>query len=364
MANIANLLANEIIKWDTGVWGSLIGFFDSFIMNYGWTIIVFTLLIKIILIPLDFFQRRASVKQAEVQSKLQPELNRIREKYANNPEKMRVKLQEKQMEFMKSGEMKLGSTCFVMALNLIVTLVVFLTLFSSMIGISNVKTVNTFISLDNAYQQAIADGKTEEQAQEEVLNLYNSGEVTDSWLWIDNLMKPDTSVGVVPTYSEFVSIAKSVSQSPYTFEGENALTEEYYNKVMTKVIAEKQGTWNGYYILIILCGVVSFLSFHISMAGAKGRRKDAGQPMAGGNMVNVMKWILPAIMVMITLFYSAAFSLYILTNSLFTLAATPVYNAILKKMTNKNSNNDNSNNSNTDNINVDYRIKKITKVEE
>ena len=43
MADISFLL-HETINWQTGLWGTLIGWFNGFILNYGWTIIVFTLI--------------------------------------------------------------------------------------------------------------------------------------------------------------------------------------------------------------------------------------------------------------------------------------------------------------------------------
>ncbi len=365
MADISFLLY-ETINWQTGLWGTLIGWFNGFILNYGWTIIVFTLILKLILSPLDYLQRRAGVKNAMQQAKLQPELDKIKQKYANNPEKMKAKLNEKQMEFMRSGQMKMGSTCGIMLLYMGITLAVFLTLFSSMQGIANVQTVNSYIQFENKYNEVYASTSDEAQAQQAVYDLYEKGEVRESWLWVDNIWKSDTSTSVVSTYEEFQNIAKGVQGSPYSFEeGQaNYLSKEQYEKVMAKISSSTQGKWNGYYILIVLCGVVSFLTFQVT---AMTNKKRAGAPdmPSGPNIGKFMKWILPAIMVAIALAYSAAFALYILANSTFTLLAIPVYNAILKKTTkNISDSSTNGKNSSGDNINVDYKINKITKVEE
>lgn len=365
MANISFMLY-DLIEWNTGFWGTLIGWFNSFIQNYGWTIIVFTIILKLILSPLDYMQRRAGAKNAIQQAKLQPELDKIKQRYANNPEKMKAKLNEKQMEFMRSGQMKMGSTCGIMLIYLAVTLVVFLTLFYSMQGIANIQTVNSYIQFENKYTAEYNESSDEVKAQQAVYELYKSGEATESWLWIDNIWKSDTSTSVVSSYEEFQNIAKNVKDCPYSFEEgkENYLSKEQYEKVMAQITSETQGKWNGYYILIVLCGVVSFLTYQITALGNKKRSgAGAGSPQMP-NVGNLMKWILPAIMIAITLFYSSAFALYILANSLFTLAAIPVYNAILNKTTKNISGNSNNGNNSSNGINVDYKINKVTKIEE
>ena len=367
MVNIGMML-QDTIAWNTGFWGSIIGWFDGFIANYGWTVIIVTIILKLLLSPLDFFQRKAGVKNAMQQAKLQPELEKIKVKYANNPEKCRQKLNEKQAEFMRSGQMKLGSTCGVMLVYMVVTLVVFLTLFTSMQSIANTRTVNSYIELENKYETVLADStKTEEDAQNAVLELYNSGEVTQSWLWIDNIWKPDTRVSVVSSYDEFKNVAQNVAGSPYSFEEgkENYLSAEKYNKVMEKITQSTAGRWNGYYILIVLCGLVTFLTFQVTAMANNKRTGVKTQGKQAPNIGNIMKWALPIIMILITLFYSSAFALYILANSTFSLLSIPVYNAIINKtMKNKKDSNNSSNSDSSSDINVDYKINKITKVEE
>ena len=366
MADLTSFMLTDTIVWNTGFWGTLIGWFNGFILNYGWTIIVFTVIIKLVLSPLDFLQRKAGANNAIVQAKLQPELDKIKQKYANNPEKMKQKLNEKQMEFMRSGQMKMGSTCTIMLVYMGITLLVFLTLFYAMQGIANIQTVNSYIEFENKYDQVYADTASEEQAQNAVLELYNSGTVTESWLWIDNIWKSDTRTSVVSSYEEFKGISQSVNESPYSFNEEDAnfLSEARYNTVMSKITSTTEGKWNGYYILIVLSGVVSFLTFQITATSTKKRSGGAQQasPQAP-NVTGIMKFVLPGVMVLITLFYSSAFALYILANSTFTLLAIPLYNSILTKSM-KNKKGANGTGSQQDNINVDYKINKITKVED
>ena len=49
MLNVSMILGS-------GLWQSLIGWFGSWIVNYGWAIIVFTICLKLVMVPLDIYQ--------------------------------------------------------------------------------------------------------------------------------------------------------------------------------------------------------------------------------------------------------------------------------------------------------------------
>ena len=387
--------------WNTGFWGSIIGWFYDFIGNYGWTIIVFTIALKICLLPLDFFQRRSARKNAEMQKIVQPELEKIKAKYANQPDKMQQKLNEKQMEVFKKHNYNVMGSCLVMVLNMAITMVVFFTLFASLGTIANKQISNQFEALNNQYiesmtstadltqaeasrQEAlnssenianadklyndlIAEGKTteeattarteylndladtaylnsilatgnKEEAQEAVLELWDSGEVTESWLWVKNVWKGDTATSSVPTYNEYKSMSGN---------NDTALTEEQYNDVMAKVVEAHPG-WNGYYILIVLSGAITLLS-QLIMTGAF-KKKDDSQKIPGSKFLMIF---LPAIMIIFTLSTNAIFALYVCVNALMSMIITPLFNLIfdaMDKHKKKKSENE---------VLVDYKIEKF-----
>ena len=57
---------------------------NSVIHNYGWSMVVFTLLIKLILLPLDYKSRKSMRRM----TKLQPQIAKLQKKYANDKEKL------------------------------------------------------------------------------------------------------------------------------------------------------------------------------------------------------------------------------------------------------------------------------------
>lgn len=80
---------------------------NSFIPNnnvtYGLSIILFTAIIRIILLPISFKQIRSTVKMSEIQ----PEMKKLQDKYKNNPQKM----QEEVMKLYKENGVSPLSGC-------------------------------------------------------------------------------------------------------------------------------------------------------------------------------------------------------------------------------------------------------------
>lgn len=72
------------------IFGWLLYFIYSFTKNYGWSIVIFTIVCKLILLPLNI---KSTKSTREVQM-LQPEMNRLQKKYQNNPEKLNMEMQK------------------------------------------------------------------------------------------------------------------------------------------------------------------------------------------------------------------------------------------------------------------------------
>ena len=82
-----------LASWTTDMWSPIIELFN-FIPNYGFMIIVFTICLKLILSPLDFWQKKVSRASTLKQQKLQPEIAKIQKKYANNTQMINQKTME------------------------------------------------------------------------------------------------------------------------------------------------------------------------------------------------------------------------------------------------------------------------------
>lgn len=79
-------------------------------LSYAWSIIVITIIIKLLFWPLT----NASTKSMKRMSQLQPQMKELQEKYKDNPQKMNQKL----MEFMKENKVNPMGGCLPMLLQL------------------------------------------------------------------------------------------------------------------------------------------------------------------------------------------------------------------------------------------------------
>lgn len=323
---IINLLNNLLLaNWPNGFWQNLIAIFYDFINDYGLTIIIFTIVLKIVLIPLDFMQRKTTKNNAEKQAKLKPQMDKLQKKYGNNKEM----LNQKTMELYKKENYNIMGSCFGMLLNLGLTLVIFITLFSALNNISQFKIAEQYIQLEGVYtttyEQEILTNDEETAtnlAQQAVSQEY--AQIKEGFLWIENIWRPDRNTNIIPTYSEYMGLTNISVE-------EGGPTEEQYNEVMG-ALSQEYSDWNGYFILIILAAVITFFSQKIIQKftnPAKTNTKqnqDIPQPNT-----KVMSYILPVLMVLFTWGYSSAFALYIITNSAMTMVTSVLAYKILEK---------------------------------
>jgi YidC/Oxa1 family membrane protein insertase len=96
MANLnfmSAMLASGELTMPSGFWESIIGWFYNFIGDYGFTILIISVLIKLLLLPIEFFQRKSTIRSTQIQQKIAPQMQKIQEKYGND----RNMLNQKQM---------------------------------------------------------------------------------------------------------------------------------------------------------------------------------------------------------------------------------------------------------------------------
>lgn len=105
MAFLANLL------------GYVLNFLYNLVQNYGWAIIIFSVLLKLVLLPITLKQQKTMKKSA----KIQEEMNSIKVKYKNDPEK----LNRETLDLYKREKMSPFSGCLSSILQLLIFLSVF-----------------------------------------------------------------------------------------------------------------------------------------------------------------------------------------------------------------------------------------------
>lgn len=339
MANITNFLAE--VSAPTGLWASIYKAIEGFVVNYGWSIILFTIFVKLIMVPLDLYNRYSSRKNNFIQKRLTGQIQKINTKFANNRERAN---REVQALYKREGYNMVG-TCLFSLLNIVLTLFVFISFFNTLRNISAYKMVDQYTILNDTYADCEAKNLSSEEINVILNEKYDEITKNNHWLWVKNIWKNDSSVKSVPDYDSLMSATKSANDKKYynTYfveTSENYINPDRYNLVMAPVIDKHTG-WNGYFIIALLSGLLSFASQIIADLSNKSKKakqinvtpSQTEQQMNG--TMKIMKLILPIISIIFALTNPAAFGLYLLTSSIMSLITNYLLGLIVEKMTQK-----------------------------
>lgn len=99
------------------IFGTILNFIYNIVNNYGLAIILFSILLKVVLLPLSIKQQKTMIKT----TKLQEQMKALQFKYKNNPEK----LNQETIRLYKSENMSPFSGCLSAILQLVILLAVF-----------------------------------------------------------------------------------------------------------------------------------------------------------------------------------------------------------------------------------------------
>ncbi len=301
-------------------WGNLIDTFVKWVGNYGWAIILLTIALKLVLSPLEILQKNVNKKNAKMQAIMQPELQKVQEKYPGD----RAKLNQKQMELAKKYNFNMTGTCVILLVTMIITLTVFTSLFISLNSLSKKQENVAFNEIYQTYIEAENYTLAEENKDlffnaddtinQEAVDSYISSQVNKkykeqskkySFMWVENVWKGDTSTSPVVNYSSFKSYALN---NGIVLEENLEAFEEDYN-IIKDIIHVKHKN-NGCYLLILLAGVITFL---VQFIQTKIQQKISGVKNPSSKMMLI---IMPIFMLIFASTSSALFTLYIIANSI------------------------------------------------
>ncbi len=316
------------------LWTHIIDLFAKWIVNYGWAIVVFTVVLKLVLTPLDIMQRVATQKQSRVTAYMQPELDAIKKKYGDNKERINAETQK----IYKKYNTGMGGICLTMLLSFVVTAVVFFTLYGSIRSYGTSKLYESYSQIDSAY--VTAESEYQQKLDEDVISVdvyadaksyaidmakekYQQLEKRNSWLWVKNVWKADRNV------SQFISFDSFANQQNLSGE-QREQARERYNAITSSIVGEGKDN-NGYFVLIFLCAIVNFLTQFLSMKLLAPK----GQKLSMMNII--MMIVLPLSMILFAWTSNVVFTLYILTNSIMSAIISTIISLIMRKINSKKS---------------------------
>lgn len=332
-----DLLAITLNK-PTGLWPSIVFGMEGSVKNYALALIIVTVLIKLIMVPFDFINKYSSKKSSRKQAEMKPELDKVNAKYAND----KNLLNQKTMEVYKSHNYNVMGTCVGMLVYLVFTMVVFWTLFGALNKISYYKIGDQFLQVRSEYYAAydidvnnLAENKTALDEYKAVISGLNEEQLAErkssaeansnkkyqdtkvSFLWIDNIWLADSTVNPVMKYDDFIKKSGISSKD---------ISAEEYNMIMSPIKAGER-KYNGYFVLAILAAGLNYLSMQVNTWISRAKAKKQGidpNLMANAGSNKLMSIIMPLIMGVFTLFYNAAFGLYIVAGALIALITSPL----------------------------------------
>ncbi len=242
------------------VFGYVLNFLYGIFNNYGIAIIVFSVLLRIILIPITIKQQKALKKNA----KLQKEMKEIQEKYRSNPER----LNQETIELYKREKMGPFSGCLSGILQIVIILSVF-----------------WLVSKPLTYMKKINPEIIEKYAQE---------------------LKED---GTNSSYTEIAIINKKAAEDPEVY-----INMEFLGLDLSKVPTQSLDDYK-VYIIPILYVISSIISIKLTtkMSNKNNTKKEKKQPdemEMMQQMNNNMSYMMPIMSVLIAIIAPLGLALY------------------------------------------------------
>ena len=138
------------------IFGAILGFIYDIVNNYGLAIIIFSVLLKLVLLPLSIKQQK-TMKKTE---KLQGQMKSLQFKYKNDPEK----LNQEVMKLYKSENMSPFSGCLTAIIQLLLLLSIFYLVRSPLTFMEKIPQDN----INNYINQLQENGKAVSQVYPEI----------------------------------------------------------------------------------------------------------------------------------------------------------------------------------------------------
>ncbi len=308
------------MSYISNFFGYIFDWINGFTGNYGLSIILFTVLFRLVLSPFDIRSRVGQREYTAKLKKIQPEIDNINKAYKNDPQKA----QQRMMEVRKAngiGMMPKG--CGTMLLTYPILLAFFA----------------VFRNLAAEHMVELS-GLTEEA---DIAQWFS----TNGFLWIKNIWQPDVYFNfsevwgtrvlwiiksidghIIPTNVEAItSILNSAKMTEYDPEFVNAGLDAARLFVQNNFSVGTGIGGNGFYILPLLAGAVQILS----LKGTQTQQPASDDPMAAqtAGTGKFMKIFFPLMFVYFCLVSSTALAIYWITSSLCMLLLNFIINKVL-----------------------------------
>ena len=380
------------VKAPHDLWTIIIDWIHGAGINFGWTILLFTLLVKLATSPLDFMVKYTTKKQTLVQKKCAPQVAKLQKKFGSDQQTLRTQTNA----LYKREGLNMGAGCIVMLVNMILTCTIFFSLYGTLREVSAYQAIKQYETIESTYTSTLHSSLINELDNDEIVDeataitwiqefeaaqkivdetdeqdipttegyaeakaLYDArielatkavtkaketivptwNKVKESWLWVDNIWVADATTHPFPTYSGLKTLADNGGNYYKNYVKKN-IDKDTYSTISSIISKETNREYNGYYILAVLAGVVTFASQWIADLHNKLKNKKANllaesSGDATGKSMKMMKFVMPIVMVMFVISTGASFGVYLLASNIASIALGEIITVIINALTKK-----------------------------
>lgn len=295
-----------MLSFFANIFGYVLQLLYNIVGNYGWAIILFSVLVKAIMIPISIKQQRTMKKN----QKIQEEVKQIQFKYKNEPEKMNQEM----MALYKREGMSPFSGCLSSIIQIVLLFSVFLLVRQPLTYMVKMDT-DVISKMENVITEQ-EEGNKNAYAEIAVIQYVNN---------LDNK----------------TSVSKDESFDMKEYAEQANLNMDFFGIDLSQV---PKNNWKDFKVLIIpiLYIISSFVSIRLSMNTnnkqnkekkliTDGKEQEEGKynPMDDAN--KTMVWMMPIMSVSIAAIAPLGLALYWLMNNILMIVERLVYNKIFEK---------------------------------
>ena len=298
-----------MFEFFANIFGYLLELLYNLVNNYGLAIILFTILIKIILLPLSIKQQKSLKKSTEMQEKMKV----IQFKYKNNPEKLNQEI----MNLYKSEKISPFSGCLTAIIQLLLLLSIFYLVRSPLTFMEKMPSedINKYVS------QLQEEGK-------EVSSVYPEIDLIREYNWLKEKNPEDVNIDKMNLQMNFLGLDLSKipqqNMTDYTVYIIPALyiLSSFISIRMTTSMQQKQQQKNSKKTKLIDGQTGKELSEEV-----KEEENEIDAVMQTNKM---MSWMMPIMSISIAFIAPLGLALYWLMNNILMIIERLILNKFMK----------------------------------
>lgn len=295
-----------MLSFFADIFGYILNFLYTIVSNYGVAIILFSVLVKIVMLPLSIKQQRTMKKSV----KLQEELKQIQYKYKNQPEKLNAEM----MDLYKREKMNPFSGCLSAIIQIILLFSMFLLVRSPL---------TYMVKMD---EQGIT--------RLEEITLIAENNANDAY-------KEISIIQYIKSNKDSISVDEN-DETTKNYIEQADLEMNFLGIDLSQIPTQDLSNWRTL-IIPVLYVISSFISIRLTTAMQNKKKDDKnlitdGKEKSKEEEINPveeanksMSWIMPIMSISIAIIAPLGLALYWLTNNILMIGERILLNKILEK---------------------------------